>query len=318
MKKYPMKYLRGVALGWILSLLLGACSTAGISVRPPEDLPISENTQPAPLAGPTLAPSPPPTLTSTPTPPDPQPEPTPAGCTQARGRIELQQINTSLLPEPLEYRVYLPPCYDQRPEKRYPVLYLIHGQGFNDDQWDRLGADETADAFIAAGRIAPLIMVMPRDREWTQPDEDGFGDALVQVLLPRIDQQYRTLASRQYRAIGGLSRGAGWAVHLGLSDWQDFGAIGTNSLPIFWTDTYSIKTWLSGIPAGSMPRIYLDIGNNDRPEIMTSAKWFENLLTQRNIPHEWHLFAGYHEEKYWQAHVEQYILWYSQGWEELK
>ncbi len=223
-------------------------------------------------------------------------------------------LRTDLLPLPLEYRVYLPPCYDQQPDDHYPVLYMIHGQNFNDDQWDRLGVDETADALIAAGEIPPLIIVMPRDRSWAQPTEDRFGQVLADELLPFIDENYRTLPTRSHRAIGGLSRGAGWAVHLGLSHWELFAAIGAHSLPVFWADTPHVRQWLKDIPSDALPRIYLDIGENDRPVILNSARWFENLLTEENIPHEWHLFTGYHEEAYWQSHVEQYLRWYTQDW----
>jgi enterochelin esterase-like enzyme len=214
----------------------------------------------------------------------------------------------------MEYIVYLPACYDEQPERRYPVLYLIHGQNYNNDQWDRLGADETADALISSGEVPPFLMVMPRDRSWAQPNEDMFGKVVADELIPYIDQHYRSLTERTYRAVGGLSRGAGWAVHLGLSRWELFGAIGGHSLPVFWNDTSHVRQWLEDIPSEALPRIYLDIGEKDRPSILVSATWFEKLLTEKGIPHEWHLFPGYHEEAYWQAHVEEYLRWYSKGW----
>lgn len=236
-------------------------------------------------------------------------------CWNVNGRIEKGMQTTPLLRQPLEYRVYLPPCYDQQPDRRYPVLYLIHGQSYTDDQWERLGAGKTADDLISNGNIPPFIIVMPRDRIWEQPTVDQFGEAVVQALLPYIDQTYRTLASRKYRAIGGLSRGAGWAIHLGLSHWALFGAIGAHSLPVFWSDTAHIAAWLDTIPFELLPRIYIDIGDKDRPPILASAIWFEQLLTRKGIPHEWHLFSGYHEEAYWKAHVEQYLRWYSLEWQ---
>jgi enterochelin esterase-like enzyme len=214
----------------------------------------------------------------------------------------------------MEYLVYLPPCYDQQPDHRYPVLYLIHGQNYNNDQWDRLGVDEQADALIAAGAIPPIIIVLPRDRSWAQPTEDMFGEVLVEGLIPMVDANYRSLPDRAHRAIGGLSRGGGWAVHLGLSHWELFSSIGADSLAVFWTDTSRIRGWLAAIPPDELPRIYLDIGQDDRPAIMESARWFENLLTEKSIPHEWHLFPGRHDEAYWGSHVEGYLRWYTQGW----
>jgi enterochelin esterase-like enzyme len=214
----------------------------------------------------------------------------------------------------MEYAVYLPACYDQQTDRRYPVLYMVHGQNYNHDQWDRLGIDESADALIAAGEISPVIIVLPRDRSWAQPTEDIFGTVLAEQLIPNIDDNYRTVPERSYRAVGGLSRGAGWAVHLGLSHWELFGAIGAHSLPVFWTDTNHIRNWLDAIPVEQLPRIYLDIGDKDRPVILASAIWFADLLNEKAIPHEWHLFPGYHEEAYWISHIDQYLRWYTQEW----
>ncbi len=308
----------------LLCISLCACSAgADVIIQPTStlnseatrvqrtDAPLSTATLPILVPDQTLTPSASPTPTSTTT---QTPTPTPLICWVQGGHYEYGDLRSDGLPLPLEYAVYLPPCYDQQPERRYPVLYLIHGQNYNNDQWDRLGADETADALIATGEIPPFIIVMPRDRSWAQPTEDNFGRALVEDLIPRIDNEYRTLPERDYRAVGGLSRGAGWAVHLGLSQWELFGAIGGHSLPVFWTDTYHIREWLDAIPLEKMPRIYLDIGEKDRPNILQSAIWFENLLTEKGIPHEWHLYSGYHEEAYWSAHLDQYLRWYTLNW----
>lgn len=310
-------------------LILGACTTKDIPLDAQPTLlqisPIPTSTNPSPTT-PTHTPTPqgaaPSSSTHTPgaqtktlTPQATPPSPTQLACWEESGRIEQAQINSELLPKPLDVRVYLPPCYDQETTRRYPVLYLIHGQSYNDDQWDRLGVDETADSLIASGELPPFLIVMPRDYACcTQPDQDKFGEAFVQELIPWVDQNYRSLTERQFRAIGGLSRGAGWAVHIGLSRWELFGAIGGHSLPIFWVDTSSIKKWLDAIPEGQFPRFYLDNPENDRPEILKSSLWFESLLTKRGIPHEWHRFKGYHEEKYWLAHIEQYLRWYAEEW----
>jgi enterochelin esterase-like enzyme len=233
-------------------------------------------------------------------------------CWHEAGSVESASLRTDLLPLPLDYFVYLPPCYDQQPERRYPVLYMIHGQNYNNDQWLRLGIAETTDALVAEGEISPFIIVMPRDRSWAQPTEDMFGQAIIQLLIPAIDRDYRTLTGRAYRAIGGLSRGAGWAVHLGLSHWELFGAIGAHSLPVFWTDTSHIRGWLDAIPPDDLPHIYMDTGEKDY--LIRSTLWFENILNQKDIPHEWYIFPGYHEEAYWRAHLEQYLLWYARNW----
>jgi enterochelin esterase-like enzyme len=240
--------------------------------------------------------------------------PTLTACMRAGGRVEVYEFSTVLLPNPLVYRIYLPPCYDEDTEQSYPVLYLIHGQTYSDTQWDRLGAPESADQLIAAGESAPFIIVMPRDRVWLEPTEDNFGLAVEQSLIPWVDEHYRTIPDRAHRAIGGLSRGAAWAIHLGFSHWELFSAVGVHSGFVFHSDVQTLYLWLYNIPAGMAPRIYMDIADEDRPEITKSATWLEELLTQFDIPHEWHMFVGEHEETYWQAHVKDYLRWYTMDW----
>lgn len=255
------------------------------------------------------------TATATLTPlPSPTPSPTTMLCWKRGGRFELGELESQLLPEPLSYRIYMPPCYDEQAERRYPVLYLIHGQSYNDDQWERLGAGAVVDRLSAGGELPPFIIVMPRNRVWKEPTEDNFGSSVAEELVPWIDDHYRTYAERQYRAVGGLSRGGAWALHLGLGNWDSFGSVGAHSGFIFHTDTYLVNSWLDEIPADELPRIYMDAGDNDRPSIMQSAIWFEDLLTQRGIPHEWHIYSGYHEEAYWQIHLEEYLRWYASVW----
>jgi enterochelin esterase-like enzyme len=234
---------------------------------------------------------------------------------QEGGQVEVFEFTTTLLPEPLIYRIYLPPCYEQETERSYPVLYLIHGQTYTDTQWDRLGVPEVADKLIASGETAPFIVVMPRDRIWLEPTEDNFGKAVEQSLIPWINEHYRTIPDRAHRAIGGLSRGGAWAVHIGLSRWDLFSAVGVHSGFVFYSDSQPLYLWLYNTPEGMEPRIYMDVGDEDRPEIIEGGAWLENLLIKLDIPHEWHMFSGEHVEAYWQAHVEDYLRWYAMDWE---
>jgi enterochelin esterase-like enzyme len=308
---------------WSLSLVFATSSCSpqeqatGISGDGMTQLETATQAVPSPSAPP-VEPTQAPILAAFSTPAEPTPEPlsspTPFVCRERKGRILQDQVTTELLRHPLDFRVYLPPCYEQEPDRRYPVLYLVHGQSYNDDQWDRLGADEVADELIYAGEAAPFIIVMPRYRLWYQPDEHNFGIAMVEDLIPLVDSSYRSLPDRQGRAIGGLSMGAAWALHLGLSQWELFGAIGLHSLALFSIDSPRIPGWLDSIPPEELPRIYIDIGDKDSKALIDSTIWFEETLTKKNIPHEWYLFSGYHEEKYWQEHTEQYLRWYTQGW----
>ena len=240
---------------------------------------------------------------------------TPAGCLETQGHFEYQELQTTLMTHPLSFRVYLPVCYDPDGDYEYPVLYFLHGQSFNDDQWDRLGADETLDRLILAGEVAPFIIVMPQESDYMSNQWDSkYGPAIAEELTVWIDEHYSTCAERDCRAIGGLSRGAAWAMRTGLIYWETFGTIGTHSLAPFRGDFNEAPFWFAEIPEDQLLRIWIDIGVLDVN--LDAANTFEVRLTKYRIPHEWHIFLGTHNEEYWQAHVEEYLRWYAEAWEE--
>jgi len=286
-------------------LLFAICLILSLSACEPGARAAANSTDTTTLA--TSSPEPTTTLTIT-------LSPTPLACWQEGGTLLEEEISSELVASPFEFLVYLPPCYHRQPDRSYPVLYLIHGQSFNHDQWGRLGVDEVSDALIASGEIAPYILVMPRVIDWAEPPEAKFGEALLDELIPYIDARYRTLTEREFRAVGGLSRGAAWALHLGLESWEMFGAMGAHSLPIFRKDAPFVQGWVEAIPEKSFPRIYIDMAEQDLKGVRRSTEWFIKLLVEKEFPHQFFVFPGIHNEDYWSAHVEEYIRFYTQEW----
>ena len=279
----------------LLMLLTGLCAC-------------SPSNQPTPTLVPLL-------LTASRTPeviltPSPSPTATQLACLTNPGRVE-EGILESTDP-PQEFLIYLPSCYNEIFDKRYPVLYLLHGQTYTDDQWIRLGAIDVIERLILTGESIPFIIVFPDDRYWNLAAGPGFGGRLVDDLIPYIDLTYRTIPDRTQRAIGGMSRGAGWALQLGLTRWDLFGTIGLHSLAVLQKDASRIPKWLADIPASSRPRVFMDVGDND-PEL-SMAQLVEAQFNEHGLSHEWHLYSGAHTEEYWSAHVEEYIQWYAEGW----
>ena len=275
-------------------LVMYACSPA--NQLPPTTLPNNLSQTSAPTST-----SAPPTQTLT---------VTPLTCLTQPGYIEPGKLESTNPPQ--EYLIYLPPCYDQKKEESYPVLYLLHGQTYTQDQWIRLGAVDIIDDLILSGESVPFIAVFPDDRYWNLPPGPGFGQRLIENLIPYIDGEYRTLDDREQRAIGGLSRGAGWALRLGLTQWDLFGSIGLHSPAVLQKDASQIDNWLADIPASLQPRVFMDIGDND-PELSMAVN-IESQFNEFGLIHEWHLYSGAHTEDYWSAHVEEYILWYAAEW----
>jgi len=239
-----------------------------------------------------------------------EPEP----CRSRSGSVVRYSFASPRDQSPVEGRIYLPPCYRAKDASDFPSLYLLHGAAASDQQWDDLGITEAADRLIASGEIPPLIIVMPREPTFYHPAENPFGEQLIKDLLPWVDSHYATRAKRSHRAIGGLSRGGNWAVRLGLLHWSSFAYIGAHSAPLFRGDLSRLPGWLDGIPSPLAPALYLDIGAGDQH--LGEARELEAQLADLGAVYEWHLNPGTHTDEYWKAHLEEYLLWYTQDWED--
>ena len=124
------------------------------------------------------------------------------------------------------YWIYLPPSYATNPGRRYPTMYLLHGSPGGPGDWFQAAyANTTADALIAAGKMQEAILVgadgngpVYRFSEWANSFDrrQRMEDAIAQDLVHFIDRRYRTVASPDYRAIGGNSMGGFGAVNIAL------------------------------------------------------------------------------------------------------
>ena len=291
---------RQAAIGMTILLSL----LAGLSACSPSNQPL-----PTPTAIPPAS-IPEPINSFTPSPPTETPPPTPLICLTQPGRVEEGLLETTKPPQ--AYFIYMPPCYDEKTDKRYPILYLLHGQTYTADQWIRIGAVNALDNLILSGETQPFIIVFPDDRYWNLPPGAGFGQRLVEDLMPYIDSTYRTLPDRNHRAIGGMSRGAGWALRLGFTRWDLFSIVGLHSLAVFQKDASKIDNWIADIPLSLRPNIFMDIGEDDQE--LSMAISVEAQFTENGLSHEWHLYSGAHTEEYWSAHVKEYIEWYAGQW----
>jgi enterochelin esterase-like enzyme len=260
----------------------------------------------------TILPTSIPTSTATITPTPFPPTPTSLGCLSQPGHVKQDSITVTNPAQ--EFLIYLPPCYEELNTTRYPVLYLLHGQTYTDDQWVRLGAADSADRLILSGKASPFIIVFPDDRYWNLPPGPGFGDRLIKLVIPYVDKNYRTLTDRAHRALGGLSRGGGWTVQLGFNHPELFGAIGLHSPAIFREDAPYLYKWIHAIPTDMRPNLWLDVGDADHE--LGSVEALETTLTDNNYLHEFHMYSGDHSEGYWSLHVAEYINWYAQNWSE--
>lgn len=225
-------------------------------------------------------------------------------CGEKSGKVEGIVIPTRVLEKEVEAQIYLPPCYEAGGP--FPVLYLLHGLDNTSMQWVRIGAPTVADGLIAQHEISPLIIVMPQDNM-----ENHFDDAVVNEILPFIDENYHTLPDRSARAIGGLSYGGGWAAHIGLHRADLFSRIGAHSPGFFYGDTGPLTEWGRHVPAGTF--ISIDIGRDDTM-VTCCAMLLDDVLNNAGVAHIFNIYPGLHEEAYWSEHMAEYLKFYTLGW----
>ncbi len=129
------------------------------------------------------------------------------------GEVRIVYFQAGSLGLTRRMRVYLPSGYDAG-KARYPVLYLIHGAGEDDEGWTAVGmANIILDNLIAQGKAKPMIVVMPSyqglaSRSTAARVQDNyplFAKSFAQDILPFVEKSYRVVAKPEARALGGLS-----------------------------------------------------------------------------------------------------------------
>jgi S-formylglutathione hydrolase FrmB len=181
-------------------------------------------------------------------------------------------IESESMKRTVGYNVYLPPQYEKEPERRFPVVYFLHGSGGTESS--DAGLAHTVHAEVVAGRISPVIYVFPNGgktsgyRDWA----DGTVKSetlLIQELLPHIDREYRTLAKPEARGICGFSMGGGGAIRLTLKYPDRFGAAASLAAALEETpeanngdNSYQNASKLSKEQREAL-RLYLVVGEDD-------------------------------------------------------
>lgn len=166
------------------------------------------------------------------------------------GTVARRWYNSPTLDMDRRVTIYTPPCYEYSKDK-YPVLYLLHGMGGDEEAWISLGrATQIMDNLIAEGKAKPMIVVMTNGNisQEAAPGESSFGyippnfnlpktmDGGMEISFPDvvgfIDSHYRTIAEKSGRAIAGLSMGGFHSLHISKEYPDSFDYIGLFSAVI--------------------------------------------------------------------------------------
>ena len=135
----------------------------------------------------------------------------------ANGKVEYKTMPSKILNQDREYAVYLPKSYSTNPDKKYPVLYLLHGGGGSHKDWPQQGSlAGAANQIIDANDAAEMIVVCPEAGKnfMNYFNSPGwlYEDYFFQELIPYMESNYRIIGDKKHRAIAGLSMGGGGTI----------------------------------------------------------------------------------------------------------
>ncbi len=252
--------------------------------------------------------------------------------------IEHKTLKSAALGYEESYAVELPLSYPDNPNRHYPVVYFLHGQFGNENDWERYNVSSLYEKMQADKEITEMIVVMPNGRSsFFINSDDGksmYGDFIVKELVPLIDKEYRTIPSREARGIMGVSMGGFGALTLALQHPDLFSVVAAHSAAIleeipqasstdrrmqfrlqlaervfgnpidkdFWAKNNPILL-IENLRTPPPLKIYFDCGDQDHFGFNVGAEALDQAMAAHHVPHEFHIFPGNHGWDYAREHL---------------
>lgn len=245
------------------------------------------------------------------------PEPK-AGFDEARedspkGKTETVEYESKSVGTTRKLTIFTPPGYTD--EKKYPVLYLLHGIGGDETEWQRFAPPEVILAnLMAEEKAVEMIVVMPNGR--AQKDDRAVGDVfkhgpafaafeedLLKDVIPFVEKTYSVKADREHRALAGLSMGGGQSLNFGLGNLDVFAWVGA------FAPAPNTKQPAELVPepedAGKeLKLLFLSCGKQDG--LIRISQGVHAYLKEKEVEHVWHVDAHAHDVPHWRAALYQF------------
>ncbi|MFA9391130.1 MAG: alpha/beta hydrolase [Prolixibacteraceae bacterium] len=225
------------------------------------------------------------------------------------GAIDTVTYNSSTVGTKRKALIYTPPGYST--DKKYPVLYLLHGIGGDEKEWLNGGNPQIIlDNLYADKKAEPMIIVMPNGRAMKDDRATGnimapdkvaafatFEQDLLDDLIPYIEKNYPVFNDRENRAIAGLSMGGGQSLNFGLGNLDRFAWVGGfSSAP----NTKAPEVLVPDPDAASKQLNLLWISCGDKDGLFGFSQRTHDYLLANNVKHVYHVIpGGFHDFKVW-------------------
>lgn len=228
------------------------------------------------------------------------------------GKLEVFEYDSTVTGTRRKANVYLPPGYST--DKKYPVLYLLHGIGGDQNEWIHFAAPNVVlDNLIAAGKAVPMILVLPNGRALADDRAEGnpftpekvagfaaFERDLLDCLIPAIQAKYSTFTDREHRALAGLSMGGGQTLNFGFAHLDTFAWLGAFSSAPNTKPPAELVPDPAAVKA-QLKLLYLSCGNKDG--LINFSQGVHVYLKEHGVPHVWNIDDHGHDGETWGSNL---------------
>ncbi len=252
---------------------------------------------------------------------------------QAAERVQCGTVKSVYVPGPVGYCAMLPPSYDAQPQKKFPVLYFLHGLGGDQSFLVSSGGWNLIEDMWEQKKIGEFVIITPQaGSSFYINSKDGrvkYEDFFIRDFIPKMEKKFRLTGTRSGRAIGGVSMGGYGALRFAFKYPQMFVSVGAHMPALLETlprgagqggfsamfgnafgSPADESFWKSNSPfvfarsarLGGM-KIYADCGDHDDYGFDAGTKQLDKLLDQRGIPHTIYIFPGQHDWEFVARHL---------------
>lgn len=235
-----------------------------------------------------------------------------------RGVVHRHSYRSAIIGLDRPFIVYTPPGYDPTGEKKYPVLYLLHGFSDAEDAWTSVGrANVILDNLIAQDKAKPMLVVMPlgygnteviaggwaglRNMAVWRDSNEKFRDALLAEVIPLVEKTYRVSTDRDSRAIAGLSMGGTQSLMTGLNALDRFAWIGAFSSGGLDTDFDRRYPAVDASLNTRLRLLWISCGREDG--LLGVNQKLVDWLTSKGVTPTWVQTDGGHSFRVWRRNL---------------
>jgi enterochelin esterase-like enzyme len=232
--------------------------------------------------------------------------------------VEHLYFHSDILGADKNFSVMLPKSYNTQPDRKYPVVYMLHGANENDWEWANIAVSMINEAITQVtndGSAAECIVVFPNATEGKMGyfNQDGwkYEDYFFKELVPAVESRYRVIADKGHRAIGGLSMGGGGSFNYGMRHPDMFSsvyaisaAVSPNAFAADAASSAALPASMNGgtytpeqIEAAKSVNFVLDCGDDDFLFDANVACY--QAMKKNGMKAQFRCFDGAHASYYW-------------------